>query len=210
MKAEGGRPKAEGKEESRYLIIPYAVVDGVASLRPSLLRDLFRRMQADRLDRWIFHDGSVATAEDFVALATSAGVHFFAVYDTAPDKRQFAALVFLTNYVGESALVHHCYFRDYWGEPAREIGRQVFDFLLGMQDAAGRMLYPVILGLTPANNRLGVRFAEAMGGRIAATIPEMFWDAHAGRRVGAVLSYITREIAAEHRGRTAAPRKEAA
>jgi len=197
-------------EGERWRIIPYAVVDGVASLRPSLLRGLFFQMKMERLDRWIFHDGSVGTADDFVALATSAGVHLFAVYDTDKDRQQFAALVFLTNYMGGSALVHHCYFRDYWGAQAREIGRFVFDFLLGMEDGAGQALYPVIMGLTPVNNRLGVRFAEALGGRIAATIPEMFWDEHEGRRVGAVLSYITREIAAESRVRAVAGRKEAA
>lgn len=172
----------------RYQIIPYAVIDGEASLRPSFLRGLQARMKAEGLERWLFFDAQLpATLE---SLATSRSVSFFsAVFDR--ENGEPAGLFWLTAGPGDANLIHFCVFKKYWGSEARAMGRQVLGALLGMAAESGEALFPVIMGMTPANNKPAVRYAHDIGMLGAGTVPNVFYDAYESRRVAAVITYTT-------------------
>jgi hypothetical protein len=186
-----------GPNGPRYRIVPYAVVDGEASLRPSFLQGLQDRMRAEGLERWLMF-GS-AHPETLEALAVSPSVRFFSVVIDlgSKDLGEVAAMFWLTDGHGEACLIHFLVFTKYHGEEGRAIGRHVLATLLTMEDANGRSLFPVIMGMTPANNPYAVRFALGVGMQKVGTIPNVFYDAHEGRRTGAVVTYLTAAMLAE-------------
>jgi hypothetical protein len=184
----------------RWRIVPYAVVDGVASLRPSFLRGLQERMRAEGLERWLMF--GTTRPESLEELAVSRAVKFFSVVIDldSKDLGEVASLFWLTDGTGEACLIHFCVFKKYWGKCAREMGRHVFATLFGMYDIDGRTLFPVIMGMTPSNNQPAVRYTRGVGMQMVGTVPNVFYDAHENRRVGAVITYMTAALLAEQVG----------
>jgi hypothetical protein len=181
----------------RWRIVPYAVVDGVASLRPSFLRGLQERMRAEGLERWVMF--GTTQPETLEALAASKAVRFFSVVIDlgSQDIGEVAALFWLTESTGQSCLIHFCVFKKYHGEPGRDIGRHVLATLLTMEIDPGQRLFPVIMGMTPVNNPYAVRFALGVGMQKLGTVPNVFYDAYDQRQVGAVVTYLTLAMLAE-------------
>jgi hypothetical protein len=53
------------------------------------------------------------------------------------------------------------------------------------------------MGMTPANNPHAVRYALGVGMQKLGTLPNVFYDAHDARMVGAVVTYLTLAMLAE-------------
>ena len=175
----------------RWQIVPYAVVDGVASLRPSFLRGLQERMRAEGLERWVLFD--VLQTTSIESLAVSSEVLFFSVVLDlgSKDLGEPAGFFWLTPGQGKACIIHFCIFRKYWGEQAREMGRHVLATLLSMSGPDDRQVFPVIMAMPPDFNTHAVRYARDIGMTVVGVVPNVFYDAYEMRQAGAVVIYIT-------------------
>jgi hypothetical protein len=175
----------------RWRIIPYAVVDGEASLRPSFLRGLQERMRAEGLERWLMFDTKKPSQLEIIA--ADPCVSLFSVVIDTPSKgfSKTAALFWLTPGPGNASSIHFCIFRKYWGIQARGIGRHVLATLLTMTGPDGKQLFPVIMAIPPEFNTHAVRYARDIGMTVVGIVPNVFYDAYEMRQSGAVMIYMT-------------------
>lgn len=129
----------------------------------------------------VFYDGTIAP-EKFVETMqkpSNVVVFFF-------DHFEPLGLAWLNGLNGSTAFAHFCGLKSARGRSV-EIGRAALGYW--MQNFK---FLRVILGLTPSNNRLAVRFIERIGFSVMGEIPGVLFDAYQGRDVSAVLSYYVR------------------
>lgn len=97
--------------------------------------------------------------------------------DTAP----VAAIAWLNNFTGRTAMLHFCVFRDFQAQ-AEPIGRHVLRWVFG----SGH--FDSLMGLTPAPYRHALRLAQAIGFTPAGRVPGACHLVRWGRHVDGILS----------------------
>ena len=167
-------------------IIPYVLIDGARSIPDSVAEGVYNDMVEKGLARTMFFGGRVTDAKSFLQfLKTPSNVVL-----TVWNESRIQAMAWLNNFGSNYAFGHFCFWPETWGKSTINIGKQILDFWFGFKKGDGEHLLDVILGFTPASNRLAIRFIKKIGLTAAAEIPDMKFG---GDREGAVISYIRRE-----------------
>ncbi len=99
----------------------------------------------------------------------------------------------LSPFIQKSAFISSCFYKAYWGKESLKIGQVCIDYILHDQNAYGKYLVDVLLGLTPANNRLALRFSKKNDMTIIGKIPGLKTYCRNNKTIDGVLSYKTRE-----------------
>ena len=168
--------------------IPYTEVDGIRNFPDSYLKCLFERMQTEKLIGKVFYDGNVQTAEDFLDMMKYGQNKLFMIF----MGNELAGIVWLNNFQRRSANIHFCLFKNAWGKESVSIGKAILKEFLYMKDSQG-YVFDVLIGETPANNRLAVKWIHESGMTVVGEIPNATWDYTIEKSIPSVISYAVRK-----------------
>lgn len=162
-----------------------------------LMRAVWENILRDRLKDSLFYDGSVATAEGFIAEVLRPGSLPFVIL----GNDEIAALSWLNCITGRMARTHFAIFRKFQGRKLHvSIGRNLYAYILTRKDAAGYM-FDCLYGITPLSNPLAWKAALDCGWQKTGEIPQACFMASRGASETGVITCATREILGINDGR---------
>lgn len=173
---------------SDFEMVPFGEVDGIRTYKDSEILELYRRVMAES-GAQMFRDRSIADGPAFLRMAKAQGTAFHVAY----VRGQVAGCVWLTHFHDRLAQVHFFIFREFWGQDASGLGQHCLRELIHKRCNDGEYWLDMLLGLTPADNRLAVRFAKKCGWKQLCELPYGTFNADTGKSSPAILSAVTRE-----------------
>ena len=173
-------------------IIPFYDNDATANFSDTSLAQAFRRIVREESVTKIFYDGSVRNSADFIRFVRNRENELFFV---SHDNRE-AGFFWLNRFRGKATFITYCLYKDFWGDEALLISRKCIEFLFARKDSHGEHLIDVLLGLTPATNKLAVKFLLKNGMTVLGKVPGLLYDASAEATVEGIFSYIQRNKSA--------------
>ncbi len=171
---------------SELVLTPYIQINGSWTLPDEVIRGLCRLMIKERTFKKVFYAGTVKNEDEFLSMCKSPSQHTVLI---TKDDGQPAGMVWVNNFSHVSAQAHFCMFRNIWGERTVEAALKTLDYLFGLK-RDDEPLLRVILGITPAENELGINFVKDFGGKIIGTIPNLLWNYYEQHSMDAVISYV--------------------
>lgn len=176
-----------------FKIIPIVKLkEDIWSLPDRQLLVIYLKLLKHRLVDKVFIMGEISTPDKFIAMIKNPRNVFNVVIN---EENEYMGLMWLNRWGFNHAFVHHCFFPEAWGKHTVEIGKMVLKYWFGMKKDNGEPILDVLMGKTPENNRLAVRFIKKMGFTIIGTVPTIYFDAKLKKKIGAIFSYIRREEA---------------
>lgn len=169
-------------------IRPYTEIDGIRTYSDSEIKELFERTVRDGLDRIVFYEGTVQTAEQFLNIMKSGSVLFYALMSDG----EIIGYTWLNRFENHTARMHFCVFQEYWGKTL-DIGKFVLDKIMHMKDLEGNYIWDLLTGFVPAWNKRAINFALKCGGQSHGKIPNAIWNQEKQQSEDAVFIYYTRE-----------------
>jgi len=173
---------------NRFLMLPYMERDGIRTAADSDIKALFTRTEQDGLVPVVFYEGTIATAEAFLAMAKAENTLFYILMDGTKT----VGYMWLNRFENHTARLHFCIFKSYWGN-SLDIGKWCLTEVLHMQENTGRFVFDLVTGFVPAWNERAINFALKCGGKTHGIIPNSIFNKKAGESEEAVFIYYTRE-----------------
>lgn len=131
----------------------------------------------------VFPEGDVASATDFIELARAEGTILFVAYVDGIR----ANVTWLNSFDGYAARIHFCFFRRFY-RVCVPVGREIIKCIFELEREDGSPGVKTLIGLVPLPNTLAIRYAENVGLKTIAQIPDAcIYD---DKSVPGVLSYI--------------------
>ena len=173
-----------------YTILPYVHNKQVGgwSVKDDTMGYVFDKMLKYRLVRRVFPAGEVADPDKWQQMIKRQGniVHI------VTNERDIVAVAWLNGISHNHAFAHYCCFPEIWGKDTVTVMRQSLKYWFGFKADAKPML-DIILGRTPASNKLAVAFLKRVGMTVLGEIPDIGIDAYTGTKTGIIFSYIKRD-----------------
>ncbi|MBU0729790.1 MAG: hypothetical protein KKE17_04230 [Proteobacteria bacterium] len=166
-------------------IIPFYENDGTQNFSDRYMAQVFRRIVREETIYKVFYDGSVRNTTDFIEFFRDKGIEMFFVEFNGKE----AGFFWINKFKNKSAFINYCYYRDFWGGDSLEISKLTIEFIFGRKNLHGEHLVDVLLGLTPANNKLAIQFLLKNGMTIIGKVPGMLYDSGEGINVDGIFSY---------------------
>lgn len=170
-----------------FQILPYTKNDGIRNISDSNIKKLFDRTKKDGLDKIVFFDGFIQTADQFLFMAKSTGSLFYVLY----DDEKVIGYAWLNRFESHTARMHYCTFADYWGH-AIDIGKFVLKELIYLKDANGDFIWDLFKGIVPAWNERAVNFSLKCGGKKLGVLPGVIWNQEKQKSEDGIVIYYTR------------------
>ena len=147
--------------------------------------DWWSRMVRDGTVKRVFYNGAVTNPDQFIAFLQRPTNVPLAI---RTDDQEWIGIAWLTNINRTSAVAHFCGFREGWERKQTiDAGELALDYWFAFPGVEGGKHFKVLLGITPADNRLALRFINQLGFERVGTVP------HLANGGDAIISYITRE-----------------
>lgn len=137
----------------------------------------------------LFYDGRVKCFMDFRQEILRPGVLPFLCHT---ENGLFTAFSWLNDITSRMARTHFIVFRRAFGPLARETGRHLYRYILGLKDSEGYLL-DCLYGITPCDNRLALRAALSCGWQKAGELPLACYIEAQGKSQTGVITFATRE-----------------
>ena len=169
---------------NNFRIIPYVEQNGAWTLPDETMIGVWNRLVFCDLVDTLFYSGETTTPESFLRLVKAP----HNVVNVVVDERQIVFISWLNDVGPNFAFGHFCGFPEIWGKHSVEVGKMVVDYWFD-----NFKLLDTIIGKIPAVNKMAVRFIEKLGFTILGTIPHLAHGHDENKKVGDVLTYITRE-----------------
>lgn len=170
-------------------IIPFHEKNGGRNFSNDYLSQTFRRIVREETMKKLFYDGSVRNTTDFIKFFRDGEKEiFFVEYDGKE-----VGFFWLNKFRHKSAFINYCFYKEFWGEKALEISKQTIDFAFSRKNSEGEHLTDVLLGLTPANNKLAIQFLLKNGMTVSGKVPGFLYDAIEEITVDGIFSYLQRD-----------------
>jgi RimJ/RimL family protein N-acetyltransferase len=153
-----------------YLLMPYVEAPGLFS--PENLVSIYTRLHDEGLWDIVFHDNPDMNLRGFMNFFGSPGVLMQVINIVDGDGiKDMAAIAWLANVERykdrQRAMASFCVFKDYQSPSVTSpMSKLILDYWFG----ALRM--DIIMGLTPADNHLAVRFSKRIGFQELCRIPK--------------------------------------
>jgi hypothetical protein len=173
-------------------IVPFYDKDGTSSFSDTFLAQVFRRIVREESVSKIFYDGSIQNSAEFIRFAKNRENEIFFVGYDGRD----AGFFWLNRFRRKAAFITYCLYKDFWGDEGLLISRKCIDFLFARKDDHGEHRLDVLLGLTPANNKLAIKFLLKNGMTVSGKVPGLLYDAGAEAPADGIFSYIQRNKSA--------------
>lgn len=173
------------------VLVPYVQVDGAYSLSDTKMGVIWDEMAKEGLHKMVFYSGDIKSRTAFVEAMKRKSNVVHTIWDK--DTQRPLMIAWLNGWQRNSAFAHFCILPDGWGNHSVGLGRMSLDHWFGFARDGGEPLLDVIIGKTPATNRAATIYLRRVGMTVLGEIPYMDFDEYAGRKVGCVFSYATRE-----------------
>jgi len=149
-------------------LIPYAEVNGSWSLTDEAVRDCWDHLVADGTAKLVFWDGSVTSADQFLAVMKRPGnIPVF-----GHDGTSMLAVAWLNGVQRNYAHAHFACFREAWGRSSLDVCRAFLDYW-GAFSSEGRYIFDVVVGETPSHLRKALKFINRLGFVRVGSIPKI-------------------------------------
>lgn len=147
-----------------------------------MLLNIAAQAQEEGTFKTVFFDGRVRTPADFLkAMKSPRNMPIFAFYGD-----DFLGFAWLNSLADNYGFAHFCGMRVSYGDLAVRVGEMVVDYWMAFPSLE------ILLGVTPGNNPLALRFIGKLGFQRIGEIPGMIMDVYEGERASAVISYYSR------------------
>jgi len=166
-------------------IMPFRDASGVPNFSDTQLAQVFRRLVMEEIMGKVFFDRAINNTTDFIAFCHNQENELFFVQTNGHD----AGFFWLNRFRHKSSFITYCFYRNFWGRQTLEISRATLDFLFSRTDIYGEHLTDLLLGLTPANNNLAVKFMLKNDMTILGRVPGFLYDHQKGKSVDGIISY---------------------
>lgn len=131
---------------------------------------------------------SLRDVEEMLADKTNA---CFVMWDA--EKGKIAAETMLNNFRGLAAQVHFSIHPIYHGPIAVQIAREGAEQHFNLKSEQTGDCLTTLIGLTPADNRLAIKFIKRVGFKVLDKVDKMFYNAKSKKYVDGYLSKLTSE-----------------
>lgn len=149
-----------------FNIIPYVHHDEKWSVPDIVWAHIWQKIEDQGLHTITWRDGELSSAWDFFRFLVLGKSLVFIVM----EEDKIIGMCWLNSFHKEIACGHFIFFREVWGKKTIEAGRAVLDYWFAMEKD-GRKLFKVIVGRTPADNKLAVSFIKRIGFEVLGEIP---------------------------------------
>ncbi|MDR1685197.1 MAG: hypothetical protein LBR82_01945 [Desulfovibrio sp.] len=157
------------------------------------LYELWDRLCDSKIEKLTFYDGAATDHHSFRDFVRFHGTHFWAMfYDKEP-----AGFMWVNGIQGRSGYAHFAFFKEFRGEKAITLGRFGNASILRFKDDKDRYLLDVLIGVTPRDYKLALRFVKRCGAVVCGEIPYGTWFAETDQTQDAIISSVTRESTEE-------------
>ncbi len=170
-----------------FSILPYIELDGIRTVPDSKIKGLFDQTVTDCLQDIVFYEGTIKTAESFLAMAKSFGTFFYLLY----DDKDVVGYTWLNRFENKTARQHYCVFKKFWGKSI-DIGKFTLESFLKQKDSEGDYIFDLLTGFIPAWNKKAINFSLKCGGKTYGEIPNAIYNAKMQRSEPAVFIYYIR------------------
>ena len=168
-------------------IVPYVITDGVPSIKDSVLKTIYLDMVRKHLIEKVFRGGKIKNEHDFLFFVKSPANVFHTVWS---DEGNILMIAWLNNFGANFAFAHFCCWPETWGKTSIELGKQTLNYWFDFMVDEKTPVLDVILGMTPNDNRLALRYIKRLGLTALGVLPKLKMG---DSRSGAVISYIERD-----------------
>lgn len=136
----------------------------------------------------VFYDDSVRNTTDFVDFVKRPeNSVFFVKFEDIE-----VGFFWLSKFIQKSAFINYCFYKAFWGKKSLKISQACLDFILHKKNAYGDYAVEVLLGLTPANNKLAIKLSIQNGMTVLCKIPGLITDCRHNKIVDGVLCFKAR------------------
>lgn len=163
-------------------IIPYVELNNGWSISDEHMEWVFTRMLKCRLVKRTFPAATILTHADWITMVKSPAN----IVCIATNIETVVAVAWLNGFNRNHAWGHFCFFPEAWGKSV-DVGRQIVKRWFSQIEKLD-----VILGRTPSDNRLAIKFAKRLGMTESGTLPMIGFDTFKNQKTDVVLSYIKR------------------
>lgn len=175
--------------QNGLMILPFYGADGEPALTDIKLAQTFRRIVYEKTANKTFHAEPIRDTRTFISFAKDKKHEMYFVVCDGDD----AGFFWLKQFGPKSAFINYCFFKDYWGRKSLDISKACMDYIFSRKDCREDFALDVLLGLTPADNKLAVKFLIANGMKVLGKVPKVLYDCEKNKTVDGVFSYKLRE-----------------
>ena len=168
-------------------LLPYTEVDGIRTVPDSDMKRLFERTVDDDLDKIVFYEGTIQTADEFLKAMKYGDILF---YILMVDNKT-VGYTWLNRFENHTARQHFCVFKEFWGQSV-DLGKRVLSIFLDMKDKDENYIFDLLTGFVPAWNARAIQFSQKCGGKTHGIIPNAIWNQEQQKSEDAVFIYYTR------------------
>ena len=169
-------------------IIPFFREGNTYNYSDLYLGQVFRTIVMERTAHRVFYDGSVKNTAEFIDFLKRENLSvFFVVF-----KDEDVGFFWLRTFVQKSSFINYCFYKSFWGNESLKISQSCIDYVFHQKDSYGEHLVDVLLGITPANNKLAISFLQKNSMVVIGKIPKLITDYRYNKIVDGVLSYKNR------------------
>lgn len=149
-----------------FQALTYNHIDGF-NLNIDFLRGVFKQMVNERQLDKVFYDGGVKTEKDFLQIfASPANLAVFSWYEN-----DLAGMCWINEIQKDHCQAHYYFTKKAYGKVARKIAKEVMAYWFTFTNDDKKTLFKTILGITPARNKLAVKFNKDIGMTDMGIIP---------------------------------------
>jgi len=167
----------------------YCCQGGCYNVSDRHLAGIYRRIVKEKSINKIFFDCKISNTNDFINYFKNDRLELFLVSYNGQESGFF----WLKEFFPRASFITYCLYKSFWGEHTLKISQTCIDAIFDRKDEHGNHEMDILMGLTPANNKLALRFLKKNGIKIIGTIPNLIWDFEKGNYVDGILSYRNRK-----------------
>tara|TARA_R110000751_G_scaffold208951_3_gene312819 strand:- start:436 stop:909 length:474 start_codon:yes stop_codon:yes gene_type:complete len=134
------------------------------------MREFFEQANADGIIRRVFLGGAVHDADTFLTyFSTPATLAVLVLFNG-----KISGLGWLSNVEGRSALPNFFFLKSTWGRQSLQMAQMLLRYWFSFPgNGDDETALDILVGMTPAKNRLACRFVKRLGFTIVGEIPRI-------------------------------------
>ena len=167
-------------------IIPYCEVDGIRTFSDSEIKGLWERFMSQGSAPTFTKGMYFRDANEWLYRMKYCENHLY----VCMVENEIMGCFWLNGFQEKFCQMHYFIYKAFFGKGkdySIDIMRQIFSWI----DGDGKPLFDMLLGITPKDNSLAVRFMKKCGWKLSHEIPCAWWDEKEQVSKPGYISYIT-------------------
>lgn len=168
-------------------LVPYLHTGEDYNMPDSYLSQVYRRTVIEKTIHKIFYDGTINNTKDFISFFKQEHIELIFVYYRGEE----AGFFWLSPFVRKSAFITYCLYKNFLRESLM-ISQACINGIFSRKNKDDEALFDTLLGLTPASNKLALKFLKKNGMEVVGKIPGLISDNARDKSIDGVISYLPR------------------